>query len=559
MNTFSSEVKRIAVRYFDGLATPFSESVKQLMLNEDWEGLQQLSVNPRSYTDGQLYMRDACAAGFLKKYQGFPTDPDRRRARAMAKWEEGERQCYRSNQRLCRYLPDHQYQFDDPAEPHVRELFDCARKIIRSWIGSQPDNLVRGRFGPGATYSDAGETSTVLHKIGSNSPSITHDAIWHLPQWLGTQWGRSFARRRREINTVPGNRVLTVPKTSWIDRVIAAEPAINVFYQLGYGRMLRDRLRNRAGWNLKVAQERHRLVAEAASVSKLYFTEDLSNASDTICKVLVRILLPSMWFTALDDLRSKKSLVDGRWRVLEKFSSMGNGFTFELETIIFASLVCATIQLNGGVGKLGVDVFVYGDDIIAPEPYHRAVRSVLGFCGFTSNPEKSFFGQDRFRESCGGDYFDGFPVRPHFLKEPPTEPQDYIVLHNGLRRVMTQLENLSWSLPGRILASVTDNIPTRIRQVYGPPELGDIVLHGSQDHWSIKVRSSIRYIRCYKPLKGKVTYFERFDADVVLACATYGITSTYTRHPRSTEKFRYGIVGRAREKLGHRVGWTPFS
>lgn len=560
MTTFSSEVRRIAVRYFDGLATPVALHVKQLMLDEKWEDLQKFSVDPRVYTDPALYMRDACAAGFLKKYQGFPTDPLLRKQRAMEKWWVGEKQCHLSNMRLSSYLPRLRY-LSEGQEDHVQRLFAVARKIIADWIGSAPPPLIQGRFGPGSTYSDKGETATILHKIGSNSPTMTHDVCWYLPQWLGTQWGRSFASRRREVSVIPGNRVLTVPKTAWIDRVIAAEPSINVFYQLGYGQILRKRLLNRAGWDLGRAQERHRLVAEINSCAKLFFTEDLSNASDTICKILVEILLPSAWFSALDDLRCKKSLVDGKWVVLEKFSSMGNGFTFELETIIFAALTCATVRLNGGLGQLGVDVFVYGDDIIAEDKFRPAVRSVLAFCGFTSNADKSFGGTDSFRESCGGDFMDGKSVRPHFLKEEPTDSPAYIVLHNGIKRVSDQLKELGFDLPGRVLGAVTDRIPTRFT-CYGPPALGDIVLHhDDKSWWKMKVRNSIRYVKVVKPVRGEVIRFDRFDGDVVLACATYGTSPVQERVKNRSGKWTChdGIVPRSRAALGFRVGWTPFS
>lgn len=563
--TFSSDVKRIAGHYFDGLATPFALSVKQKMLDGCWEDLQKLYVDPRAYTDAQSYMLDACAAGFLKKYQDFPTDPAQRKARAMEKWWDGEKQCHLSNLRLAPYLPRLRY-LSDGQEPHVDELFQLAKRIIAGWIGTEPPPLIEGRFGPGSTYSDFGETATILHKIGSNDPTMTHDVCWYLPQWLGTQWGRSFASRRREVSVVPGNRVQVAPKTAWIDRVTAAEPSINVFYQLGRGKQLRKLLLRRAKWDLAHSQEIHRLVAEKNSIEKLFFTEDLSNASDTICRILVEILLSPSWYETLDQLRSKRSLVDGQWVILEKFSSMGNGFTFELETIIFAALTCATIRLNGGVGKLGEDVFVYGDDIIAEEVYLPAVRSVLAFCGFTSNAEKSFSGTDSFRESCGGDFFNGSAVRPHFLKEEPTGPQDYIKLHNGLRRVREQLIRLNHDLPGKILAKVADNIPTSDR-VYGPLSLGDICLHAEYQHWTVKVVDSIRYVKVLKPARGKVTHFERFDDDVVLACATYGSQPVYDPVKNSKDSIYYplmgeesvGIVGRSKTVAGYSVDWIPFS
>jgi hypothetical protein len=113
----------------------------------------------------------------------------------------------------------------------------------------------------------------------------------------------------------------------------------------------------------------------------------------------------------------------------EKFSSMGNGYTFELETLIFWGLcmgVCRELELEPS------QVLVYGDDIVVPVAAYELLSEVLTFCGFTLNSKKSF-GSGPFRESCGKDYFLGADVRPFFLKEIPYEIETLFRLCNGLR------------------------------------------------------------------------------------------------------------------------------
>jgi len=376
---------------------------------------------------------------------------------------------------------------------------------------------------------------------------MTSDALWFLPQWLGTQWGAFQAQRQREICFVSGNRYSTVPKTALTDRSIAAEPSINVFYQLGLGTELKRRLKYRGHWDLKKAQTLHRQVAESSSVSREFATLDLSNASDTVCKTLVKILLPHAWFEVLDSLRSKKTLIDGKWVVLEKFSSMGNGFTFELETIIFAALSAVVTRKCGHGGWLGRDVFVFGDDIIVKSDVARPLKLVLEFFGFSLNDDKSFYGDEGFRESCGGDFFAGLPVRPYFLKEDLEEPQDFIAVANGIRSVIqngrvnhgVELGNSAWF-------AVLDSLPIQVRNCRGPTGYGDIVVHDDQERWTFRNRRGNKYIRVYRPHRMRSVKFGRFDPEIVLACATYG-----------TGNWNEGVIPRD-GVLSYKVGWMLY-
>ena len=553
------ELVRTVSLLLEDLDTPLSLSVAIKLRYRDWDGILEVNPDPRLYLDADRYARDAAAANILRKLQTLPSSHDKRAA-AIEKWWQGERKCYRTNERLRRYLPENRL-FDDGSDA-IRSFLDRCRKIVLDWIGYGPEDLWVGRFGPGATFSNRGGKTTVPDKMSSN-PSLTRDAVWVLPQWLGSQWGAALAQRHGELSFVPGNRYTTVPKTAKTDRSIASEPSINVFYQLALGRQLRQRLARRprnyrnhggdlvyksyAGWDLDRAQDVHRQVAETSSVTREYATLDLSNASDTVARVLVEILLPRRWFEALDDLRSKKTLINNRWVVLEKFSSMGNGFTFELETIIFAAISCAVTRECGGLGLLGCDVFTFGDDIIVKTDVAHPLKSVLEFLGFDLNMEKSYFDDVPFRESCGGDFFSGKPVRPYFLKECPNGPQDYFAFANGISALAGRLALTGKSISRRAWFSVLDCIPTRIRSCRGPKDLGDIVIEDSEERWTCRWRSGIRYIRALRPHRVKVISFERFEAQVVLACATYG-----------TGNRRGGVVPR-NGVLSYKVGWVPFS
>jgi len=246
-------------------------------------------------------------------------------------------------------------------------------------------------------------------------------------------------------------------------------------------------------------------------------------------------------------LRSTRTLIDGKWVVLEKFSSMGNGYTFELETVIFSAIANVVSRLCGYDGRLGKDVYVFGDDIIVKDDVASSVVAVLEFLGFSLNREKSFWGKVPFRESCGGDFFEGRAVRGFYLKGDPDTPEKLISVANGIRKVGFQL-GLTYNdlLPSWF--SVLDELPSAIRRCRGPEELGDIVIHDTPDKWSMYRLEDVRYLRVYRPCTYRKVHLARFDEDIQLATILYGarLTSDFALIPRD------GVTG-------YKVGWVPYS
>lgn len=564
-NSFPHGVGRVAVKLYDGIGTPVAMACKKALVDGRWDDLASMRVDPKKYSDSTQYWLDACAVDFLRKNEDLPTSFDRP-AKAVENFWKSEKECWHTNERLQPYLRDPREWTGDPA---VRSLLDCAAKIVRRIIGDRPPQNIEGRFGPGATFADKGLYTTIPDKMSSD-PTTTSSAL--LPwvfSWVGTEWANVCSARGKSFQLVPGNRFTTVPKDCEKDRGIAVEPSINLFYQLGLGRALRRALL-KARLDLVNGQRIHRRVAEWASVKKFAATIDLSNASDTICRVLVELLLPRRWFEALNSLRSPKTFINGRWVLLEKFSSMGNGFTFELETLLFAAISEAALRLCGQPHWLGRDVFVFGDDIIVPTQGASTVIAALRLLGFTPNVGKTFV-DGPFRESCGGDYFEGVDVRPFFLKANPKEPQELIALANGIRRAATHGRPDSDLDPRFIPAwlAVTDLLPKNIRECRGPSSLGDLVLTDRSSSWKIRVRNSIRYVRSYKPARTRKVAWSHFDPGVVLACAVYGTGSGVksriipwdgvSPYPEVKRFDDQGGITPRDSVIGYRVGWTPYS
>lgn len=548
---------QVVSRFLEDLGSPFSLGVKLMLDAGQWDEIVALEPDPRRYLNAADYLKDVAAASLLRKFEPLPTSHDRK-AQALSKWYEGEFQCKKANFRLEPYRE--QSLFKEERQSHVASLVRDIRAVVRELVGNRPSESPEGRLGPGSTFSVRGRHITPPDKM-SSSPTLTADSLWVLLEWQHTSWARAIkARNRSELTQVRGNRFTTVPKTAKTDRSIAIEPDLNVFYQLAYGRQLREELLRRAGWDLGVAQEIHRRVACASSITREFATLDLSNASDTLSKTLVEVLLPTSWFSVLDSLRSKCTMMgpsqDPKWILLEKFSSMGNGFTFELETVLFAAISMAVTRKCGGVGQLGHDVFVYGDDIIVPNGVAPVLKPVLEFFGLSLNLSKSFYDDSPFRESCGGDYFNGMAVRPYFLKDELNEPQDYVALANGLSALAEKFTACGSPLSRRSWFSVLDNVPTTVRSCRGPKDLGDIVIHDDPSRWTLRWQDSIRYIRTIKPGKKTRVNLHAFSSEVTLACATYGISSSHPKgwawHPDGGVIPRDGVSG-------YKIGWTAYS
>lgn len=205
---------------------------------------------------------------------------------------------------------------------------------------------------------------------------------------------------------VIGNVVQVVPKNAKTGRTIAIEPDWNMFFQLGVGGAIRRRLQTK-GLLRNCAKEVNMALARKGSVSGDLCTIDLKGASDTISLAIVEALFPEAFVRHLENLRSPKGHLPGGGIVTyEKISSMGNGFTFELETALFWA-ICKAASGHA---------ITFGDDIIVRSESYELVTGLLEFCGFSVNMKKSHY-DSPFRESCGGHYFNGMDVTPPYFRK----------------------------------------------------------------------------------------------------------------------------------------------
>jgi hypothetical protein len=387
---------------------------------------------PRNSTGAYAFKWEYLISSFLSKLPADRYSSEYRRDAAIKKMLETEDNCRTINEDGYFYQG-----FAYQAEWCNTVLSRAANIVDRIFGDLNYEIFETAGFSSGATTSRRRRKGDPYYKYSKSFPvHCTPQAHPYgialrglTPMWY--EYGST-------ITCVPGNRISTVPKKTEIDRCIAMEPDVNMALQLSVGRYLRRRLL-KFGIDIRDQTLNQRLAREG-SINDNLATIDLSAASDSLSIRLVRDLLTPDWFALLDDLRSQKGqLPDGKEIVWEKFSSMGNGFTFELETIIFYALSRAAIEEEVLAESNSLEGYshhhtlsVYGDDIICPSKYADNVIMILRNVGFATNVEKTFT-RGPFRESCGKHYYNGYDVTPIYVRKPIDRLQRYVWFANALR------------------------------------------------------------------------------------------------------------------------------
>lgn len=534
----------LVARLARDLNTNLSNQMASAIEKRDWLAFDQIKVAPGDFTDPESYWQHAQLRDLLRKIETLDTGLPLEKM-AQDEFLRCETANYITNRRIDNLLLDKGLMTS--SDLRIHEFFMDVRKEIAWCLGKLPDfeELSDVRFGPGATFSERRPVNLIADK-NSNLPVLTPEAWPFIPDWEQTAWARSVRHKRQGIGysfndycenwsepqRVRGNRFTTVPKDGFKRRGICIEPSLNVFYQLGIGSFIRKRLKRKFLIDLKRDQFRHRMMARWGSSHGGLATIDLTSASDLISLKLVKALMPPLWFELLSSLRSPFTLVNGKWHRLEKFSSMGNGFTFELETLIYNS-ICRIVLKRRGFDPdelVRADLLgQYGDDCVVPIEVAEDVLAVFRWCGFQPNLKKTFI-DGPFRESCGGDYHSNVDVRTYKITGDIDEPAKWISFLNGIWSVARPDVHCRSRLPfiRRLYRFGLASLPNHIRRLKGPDHLGDLVIHGTLDSSEVLpsvLLHGIRYYKGWMPISNVVPW-RNFSPGAMLASALYGASST---------------------------------
>lgn len=410
--------KTVASMLFSELCTPLSLDLLLDLQNNEWhEFFSKSDFHQENYDTARDVAIDLLAISFLKKSPNIlSSDID---IKTLENFKSSEAKCLVSNE----------FHMSKSNLNSWNDFFQIFQSKIRQIMGPVPTRTLNFAFGPGVNIGRKGVDTSAYAKYCIYTPSVTSNAYPFAKLYLEhTLWGQYLLRgtdNKMMFDIQNASEVCFVPKNFKIKRTITIQPLMNTYFQKGIGSYLRERLKIN-GVDLR-RQSTNQEAARRAQRDKLA-TVDLKSASDTICRVLVQHNCPSDWVSIMDAFRCHYASIDGQAFRLEQFSSMGNGFTFELETILFYAAAYAVVKM--GSGKV-TDISVYGDDVIIPSEDYPTFKETIEMLGFSINTEKTFV-SGRFFESCGMDFFDGINVRPFYLKTELIDRYDIYQCHNAL-------------------------------------------------------------------------------------------------------------------------------
>jgi hypothetical protein len=393
--------------------------------------------------------------------------------------------------------------------------------------------LEEGDVGPGSSVGSRGES--FYAKLCASPLTTTSLPLYEVysayVSMFPTFADAESVRRANygSVTIVDGSQVSFAPKNVETARLICVEPSLNMFMQLGLKTILEKRLSYLWGIDVKTQPEMNRLLARLGSRDGSYATLDLKSASDLVSLNLCKLIFPEWFYNLLMDLRSPRANVRqyGLKRDLGMLSTMGDGFTFPVMTMVLAAVVRATYKVNGIAIKANLrpkvrlephdwpyesgsfndpsrmrpgNWGVFGDDLICVHEVYADLCRFLGLLGFQVNVEKSF-NEGPFRESCGHDYFRGVNIRGVYLKRLSSR-QDITVAVNllnewtartgiSLRSAVTYLLGF---LPNPYLVPYVDPIDSGIRV--------------PSSHWSGTRKSQKVYYKAYLKRPKRITFLE---------------------------------------------------
>jgi hypothetical protein len=441
-------------------------------LSEDW-GLQSICPDDMNLLEIKAKYQ---LSALIKKYQ-FKSDKAKRKETALQKFLYADSICADFNRNDYVFLAFTDQQTD-------ANVFSFARSFLGNLLGPRPGKISVtewSRHGPGSTLCTKNGRTSSYYKFSEWPYSCTKRAAKYARFLIETdqRWLRalkeSYCSRKKipldsidskafwsdVLSIVDGNRIAFVPKDAQTDRPIAIEPVLNLMLQLSVDGFMRRRLKR---YHVDLdSQLKNQELARLGSISGDFVTIDLAAASDSISLRLCKELLPDEWYTYLYNLRCDFGILeDGSSICYQKISSMGNGYTFALESAIFTALIYGVMK-EAGEDLMSDNFAVFGDDLIVRTEYADHLIRVLNLSGFRINTEKSFL-QGPIRESCGTDWFNGRLIRPVFFKE---KPESVMMLFNDINRLKRYL-TLNFPLNESTPSIMEKWIPESFKDFRGP-------------------------------------------------------------------------------------------
>jgi len=337
---------------------------------------------------------------------------------------------------------------------------------------------IREHMGPGPGAAQKADSTWMVSKLFESPMSYTNqDLIRYYRAALVETGAWADAERHRNDRfgfvRVEGGKLFFAPKNAEISRTCCTEANLNLLMQMAIGSFLELRLQKHFGISLSTQPDNNRELARIGSIDGSFGTIDLVSASDSIALQPWKCYFPKGFLkTFMEMSRSETAVLpDGSKVGLRMISTMGNAFTFPLQTVIFACVVRSVYQMMGFPSTCPKREFgVFGDDIIVRREAYDFVIRMLQKLGFSVNVGKSF-NTGLFRESCGHDYFSGVNVRGVYIRSLE-DPQQ---VTSAINRLVRWSANNGVLLP-KTVSHLLGWLP-RVIPLVPPSESDDAGLH----------------------------------------------------------------------------------
>ncbi len=450
------------------------------------------------------------------------------------------------------YFVDHFNQVVGPSE----EVCNFDMEFIREHM----------MCGPGAAQK--ADSRTLVTKLFESSMTYTEEHLLRLYRGALVEtglWADAEMHRfqRFGVTKVRGGKLFFAPKNADISRTCCTEANLNMLIQQAIGAFYEVRLGHFFGISLKTQPDYNRELARVGSIDGSFGTVDKVSASDSIGLQLMLAAQRPSFLRGLTMLsRSERAVLpDGSEVELRMISTMGNGFTFPLQTVIFACVVKAVYDLMGipmrapdGSNNFGV----FGDDVIVRAEAYEFYCRMCAKLGFEVNVGKSF-NTGPFRESCGHDYYLGSNIRGVYVRSLEDSQQVYSLINrlhrwtadSGIRLPETLAVLLSWVKDIRVPPSEDDEAGIHVPFVLSRPKVTD-------EYW-------FKY-RAHKRRTQRMQVLEADDPKTVNECGTgIGFLSGVYRRPdipwnqandpvwRLENAHRWTVSASLRDKIGSRA------
>lgn len=440
----------------DGIATAIHQAIKR----DFREAQHEYCLNDPL----TLYAFNRQINDFTKKYVSTNQDVDLLEAKTFEKFLSVNAHMAAVNERLKISLPKDNNRISRNT-PRMEKIHKRARALMASVLGPFSEDewfqecRNSGGSSIGVPFADTSNERKFTFPMSATAKGkiyYNRYMAFDFPLKVAIEKFNSLNPISDPYEIVESSRATTVEKNDTIRRLICVEPTCNMFLQQGLMNMMYRRMA-KFGLNVETLPEQHKEKARWSSVSNENATIDWSSASDCSSIELLRWLIPPKWFEVANAVRCESTTLNGKLIPLHMFSSMGNAVTFPLETLVFWTYAHAVRLTDANTTNSlfpewedWMKVSVFGDDCIVPSRIAAEFIHTMQEVGFIINDEKSYYGTEQFRESCGGDYLSGFDVRPYCLKAPHAtcksalEPWLYIIANSLFKKYRLYFGDLSY-------------------------------------------------------------------------------------------------------------------